>query len=749
MNEENNNQQSNQEEEKNLVPPETDKEKPSSKNNDKKPAQDDNSDPFSFFKLSIDENDSRPEKNKGPGKPKLPFLSVLILTVLALGFVNLFLVQKPDNSIPFSEFRKLVESGEIVSVEMSENSFIGYGPEISTGKVPEDNSLFNFKNEPSSENSVNLSEQMSKSGEGASSQESVSSSEKSDSVSRKLPQLPFGLRKSQNQPARKVYRTTGVLMQDFINLLNEKDVKYKFIVKQSNWFVQLLLNLIIPFGIIFLMYFFIFRRMGGGSGGMGSILGGMGGRAKTVEEGKVKTRFADVAGVDEAKDELVEVVDFLKEPKKYTDIGGKIPKGVLLVGPPGTGKTLLARAVAGEAGVPFFSISGSDFVEMFVGVGASRVRDLFRQAREKAPCIIFIDEIDALGKSRVNGFGGGNDEREQTLNQLLVEMDGFDNEKGLIILAATNRADILDPALLRPGRFDRQVPVEKPDVKGRQEILKIHSKNVKLDKDVDFESVAHGTTGFAGADLANVVNEAALLAVRNGRKKVTMEDFNEAIDKVSIGLKKKSRKDNKKEIRLVSVHETGHALVAAFTPDHEPVNKITVVPRSHGVGGFTQFREQEEKNFLTKTDILNEVDGCLGGRAAEEILLNDVSTGASNDIARATDLIKRMITDFGMSDKFKNMTLGKGVLGNAGGDPNIYREFSEETQRYIDEEIARIMDQRYTHVLQLLKEHKELLEYISNRLMQIETMDGKEFYDIIKGEQHCTELTAAARVEEK
>ena len=749
MNEENNNQQSNQEEEKNLVPPETDKEKPSSKNNDKKPAQDDNSDPFSFFKLSIDENDSRPEKNKGPGKPKLPFLSVLILTVLALGFINLFLVQKPDNSIPFSEFRKLVESGEIVSVEMSENSFIGYGPEISTGKVPEDNSLFNFKNEPSSENSVNLSEQMSKSGEGASSQESVSSSEKSDSVSRKLPQLPFGLRKSQNQPARKVYRTTGVLMQDFINLLNEKDVKYKFIVKQSNWFVQLLLNLIIPFGIIFLMYFFIFRKMGGGSGGMGSILGGMGSRAKTVEEGKVKTRFADVAGVDEAKDELVEVVDFLKEPKKYTDIGGKIPKGVLLVGPPGTGKTLLARAVAGEAGVPFFSISGSDFVEMFVGVGASRVRDLFRQAREKAPCIIFIDEIDALGKSRVNGFGGGNDEREQTLNQLLVEMDGFDNEKGLIILAATNRADILDPALLRPGRFDRQVPVEKPDVKGRQEILKIHSKNVKLDKDVDFESVAHGTTGFAGADLANVVNEAALLAVRNGRKKVTMEDFNEAIDKVSIGLKKKSRKDNKKEIRLVSVHETGHALVAAFTPDHEPVNKITVVPRSHGVGGFTQFREQEEKNFLTKTDILNEVDGCLGGRAAEEILLNDVSTGASNDIARATDLIKRMITDFGMSDKFKNMTLGKGVLGNAGGDPNIYREFSEETQRYIDEEIARIMDQRYTHVLQLLKEHKELLEYISNRLMQIETMDGKEFYDIIKGEQHCTELTAAARVEEK
>ena len=285
---------------------------------------------------------------------------------------------------------------------------------------------------------------------------------------------------------------------------------------------------------------------------------------------------------------------------------------------------MLARAVAGEAGVPFFSISGSDFVEMFVGVGASRVRDLFKQAREKAPCIIFIDEIDALAKSRANGFIS-NDEREQTLNQLLVEMDGFDNEKGLIVLAATNRVDVLDPAILRPGRFDRQVPVEKPDVKGREEILRIHAKNVKLDKDVDFESVAHGTTGFAGADLANVVNEAALLAVRNGRKKVTMEDFNDAIDKVSIGLKKKSRKDNKKQMRLVSVHETGHALVAAFNPDHEPVNKITVVPRSHGVGGFTQYREEGEEKFIqTRKDMMDEVDSLLGGRAAEQIILGDI-----------------------------------------------------------------------------------------------------------------------------
>ncbi|MBR6341143.1 MAG: ATP-dependent zinc metalloprotease FtsH, partial [Treponema sp.] len=418
------------------------------------------------------------------------------------------------------------------------------------------------------------------------------------------------------------------------------------------------------------------------------------------------------------------------------------------VGDPGTGKTLLARAVAGEAGVPFFSISGSDFVEMFVGVGASRVRDLFKQAREKAPCIIFIDEIDALAKSRANGFSS-NDEREQTLNQLLVEMDGFDNEKGLIVLAATNRVDVLDPAILRPGRFDRQVPVEKPDVKGREEILRIHAKNVKLDSDVDFENIAHGTTGFAGADLANVVNEAALLAVRNGRKKVTMEDFNEAIDKVSIGLKKKSRKENKKELRLVAVHETGHALVAAYNPEHEPVNKITVVPRSHGVGGFTQYREEEEKFIMTRKDMMNEIDSLLGGRAAEEIVLGDISTGASNDIARATDIVKRMITDFGMSDKYKNVTLGKGVLGNRGGEPSLVREFSEETQNYVDEEIARIMNERYNYVLKLLGKHKGLIDFIANRLMEVETIEGKEFYEIVNGESHCLELEEKATTTKK
>ena len=664
-------------------------------NNENKPQNDDN-DPYKFFKFPgpQDENDKN-KKNKNNGKKKFPFWPILLITLFAVAMAEFFLFPKSEDLIDFSDFKEKIETGEIKSVVISDSYFIGYG------KV--------LENEAGG-------------GKGL-----------------KLFNVPSS--KSVTQ-----YKTAAVLTQSFLDFLEQNNIHYKFAAKQNNWFLQLLLNLIVPFGLIFLMYFFLFRKMGGGSGGggIGSIFSVGNSRAKVVEEGKIKTRFADVAGVDEAKEELVEVVDFLKSPKKYTDIGGKIPKGVLLVGDPGTGKTLLARAVAGEAGVPFFSISGSDFVEMFVGVGASRVRDLFKQAREKAPCIIFIDEIDALAKSRANGFSS-NDEREQTLNQLLVEMDGFDNEKGLIVLAATNRVDVLDPAILRPGRFDRQVPVEKPDVKGREEILRIHAKNVKLDKDVDFESIAHGTTGFAGADLANVVNEAALLAVRNGRKKVTMEDFNDAIDKVSIGLKKKSRKDNKKQMRLVSVHETGHALVAAFNPDHEPVNKITVVPRSHGVGGFTQYREEGEEKFIqTRKDMIDEVDSLLGGRAAEQVILGDISTGASNDIARATDIIKRMITDFGMSDKFKNMTLGRGVLGNRGGDANLIREFSEESQNYIDEEIARIMNERYDYVVKLLSKHKELLDYIANRLVEVETMDGKEFYEIVKGEQHCAELTESA-----
>lgn len=658
------------------------------KDDDKKQTE---NDPYDFFKLSADneKGDNKPSGN-GPQKGP-PFWTILLVLAGVLIAVNMMFSSKPTDLIDFSEFRNLIDQGQIVRVELGENYFTGYTSHSAGASQP---SRFGF----------------------------------------------MGM--SLGTESGGVYRTSGVLMEGFIEFLDEKGVDYKFVTRQNNYLIQLLLNLVIPFGFIFLMYFFIFRKMGGGMGGMGSILGG-GGRSKAVDEGKVKTRFQDVAGVDEAKEELMELVDFLKQPKKYTDIGGKIPKGALLVGPPGTGKTLLARAVAGEAGVPFFRISGSDFVEMFVGVGASRVRDLFRSAREKAPCIIFIDELDAIGKSRVNNLGG-NDEREQTLNQLLVEMDGFDNEKGLIILAATNRPDILDPALLRPGRFDRQIVVDKPDVKGREEILRLHAKNVKIDPSVDFSAVAHATSGFAGADLANIVNEAALLAVRAGRKVVLMDDFDEAIEKTLVGLKKKSRVVKENERKIVAYHETGHALVAAFTPGSDPVHKITIIPRGMGALGYTLQRSEDDQFLYSKKELMGQVDVLLGGRAAEQIIFGEISTGASNDISRATDIIKRMITDYGMSEKFKNVTLGKSGRGYGTQEPELVREFSEDTQKYVDDEIARVMEERYQFVLKTLKKHGNLLEYIAQRLLEKETMDGKEFHEIVKAEDHCNELEATA-----
>ena len=658
------------------------------KDDDKKQTE---NDPYDFFKLSADneKGDNKPSGN-GPQKGP-PFWTILLVLAGVLIAVNMMFSSKPTDLIDFSEFRNLIDQGQIVRVELGENYFTGYTSHSAGASQP---SRFGF----------------------------------------------MGM--SLGTESGGVYRTSGVLMEGFIEFLDEKGVDYKFVTRQNNYLIQLLLNLVIPFGFIFLMYFFIFRKMGGGMGGMGSILGG-GGRSKAVDEGKVKTRFQDVAGVDEAKEELMELVDFLKQPKKYTDIGGKIPKGALLVGPPGTGKTLLARAVAGEAGVPFFRISGSDFVEMFVGVGASRVRDLFRSAREKAPCIIFIDELDAIGKSRVNNLGG-NDEREQTLNQLLVEMDGFDNEKGLIILAATNRPDILDPALLRPGRFDRQIVVDKPDVKGREEILRLHAKNVKIDPSVDFSAVAHATSGFAGADLANIVNEAALLAVRAGRKVVLMDDFDEAIEKTLVGLKKKSRVVKENERKIVAYHETGHALVAAFTPGSNPVHKITIIPRGMGALGYTLQRSEDDQFLYSKKELMGQVDVLLGGRAAEQIIFGEISTGASNDISRATDIIKRMITDYGMSEKFKNVTLGKSGRGYGTQEPELVREFSEDTQKYVDDEIARVMEERYQFVLKTLKKHGNLLEYIAQRLLEKETMDGKEFQEIVKAEDHCNELESTA-----
>jgi cell division protease FtsH len=459
-----------------------------------------------------------------------------------------------------------------------------------------------------------------------------------------------------------------------------------------------------------------------------------GSRAQLVAEGEIDVRFDDVAGVEEAKEELVEIVDFLKRPERYATVGGRIPKGVLLVGPPGTGKTLCARAVAGEAGVPFFKMSGADFVELFVGMGAARVRDLFRQAREKAPCIIFIDELDAIGKARGAGAVGGHDEREQTLNQLLVEMDGFDSRSGVIILAATNRPEILDPALLRPGRFDRQILVDRPDLPGREQILSRHAKEVKLDPSVDLREIAARTPGFAGADLANLVNEAALLAVRRGSPAVTQHEFEDAIERIVAGLEKKNRLLNETERRIVAFHESGHALTAAFTPGSDPVKKITIVPRGLGALGYTMQTPMEDRFLMSEKELLGKIDVLLGGRAAEETVFAEISTGAANDLTRATEIARKIVTEYGMSEKFRNVVLQASSSPRFLGDQQVpaTRDYSEDTQRYVDETVAGIINERYGKVLALLQERKGLLERVAERLLATETLGEQEFRKLIE-----------------
>ncbi|HPL71602.1 MAG TPA: ATP-dependent zinc metalloprotease FtsH, partial [Rectinema sp.] len=619
----------------------------------------------------LDQQRKTDKNNNNRKKPGMPegfqfrfSLGYVLITLLAVSFFNYFLFKSDTTLVPYSTFKDKVRTGEIRRVEIDTNYYTGYtepNPAEPSSPLP-----------PSAKPGV-------------------------------------------------VYKTVPVSDPEFTSLLDEKGVVYSASPRGGSTILSLLLNWILPFAI---MIFFWRAIMSKFMGSNSNVLAFGQNKATVVAEGDIKTRFADVAGVDEAKAELVEVVDFLKNPQKYTEIGGKIPKGVLLVGPPGTGKTLLARAVAGEANVPFFKMSGADFVEMFVGVGAARVRDLFKQAREKAPCIIFIDEIDALGKSRASGFIGGNDEREQTLNQLLVEMDGFDSTSGLIILAATNRPDVLDPALLRAGRFDRQVLVDKPDMKGREEILKIHTKNIKMDPSVDLSKIARSTPGFVGADLANVVNEAALLAVRAGRKKVKEEDFQAAIEKVIAGLEKKNRMINPKEKQIVAVHETGHAITAAFTPGADPVRKISIVPRGYGALGYTLQMPLEDRYLITEEELLGKIDVLLGGRAAEELVFQSISTGASNDIANATEIAKRMITDYGMSDKFKNVALTRrssGLLSpQQASDPFATKEYSEETQRYIDETIASMINERYQHVVNMLTEKKYLLDHISSVLLEKE-----------------------------
>ena len=646
----------------------------------------DKKDEFPF--LNNDEGGDS-SKNQPKRSKTSMFLIFALVVMMFIVFGQVFL-QGSRNLIPFSEFKARILSNEIKRVEMDSTYFKGFVKK-NANETNGGNGLFN-----------------------------VLSGKQEDEY----------------------YETVGIYNEEFVKLLDKKKVVYSVKAREKSYLIDFIIQWALPLLLIFFVWRLIMKNITKNiAGGIGGSLFSPG-QAKNiaVEEGKVETRFKDVAGVDEAKEELMEVVDFLKFPKRYTDIGGKIPRGVLLVGPPGTGKTLLARAVAGEAGVAFFRISGSDFVEMFVGVGASRVRDLFRQARTKAPCIVFIDELDAIGKSRLNTTSA-NDEREQTLNQLLVEMDGFDSTTGLILLAATNRPDVLDPALLRPGRFDRQVVVDKPDLKGREQILSIHAKNVKFDESANLTSIAKITSGCSGADLANIINEAALLAVRSKREKVCMTDLDEAVEKTMIGLQKKSRVIREEEKRIIAFHETGHAVVGTFTEGADKVHKVTIVPRGTGTLGYTFHIPEDDKHIVTEKQLLAEIDVLLGGRAAEEVVFNMISTGAANDLARATDIARSIITDYGMSSKFKNVALNKrgaGYVGNV--EPQLVREYAETTQQYIDEQVAKIISERYERACNLLKEKEKLVNYIAETLLEKETIENDEFEAIIANENNLDSL---------
>jgi len=612
---------------------------------------------------------------KNPKKFTFSFWYFFVI-LIAFIMLNTFMVAKQTNvqAIDYNQFKALVERGTIKRVAIEEEQYLGY----------------NFTKE----------------------------------------QALSSLQDSGSADILQSFSTYKVDDPTFIPLLDKQKVEYYASAPIKPNIFSSLLSYLLPLVLVLVFWKFLFSKMGG-KGGQG-VLSFTQNKSKVVAEGDTGVRFADVAGADESKYELEEVVDFLKNPDKYTEIGGKIPKGVLLVGPPGTGKTLLARAVAGEAHTPFYRMSGADFVEMFVGVGAARVRDLFKQARENSPCIIFIDEIDAIGRQRSAAGIGGNDEREQTLNQLLVEMDGFDSRTGVIILAATNRPEILDPALLRPGRFDRQVLIDKPDLEGRFEILKIHTKNIKLGKDIDLRKIAQASAGLAGADLANIANEAALLAVREKRKTVSQANFEEAIEKSVAGLERKSRVLNTKERVRVAYHETGHALTAYLTEGSEPVSKISIIPRGMSALGYTLQYPTEDRFLLSETELLGNIDTLLGGRAAEEVIFKEISTGAGNDISRASDLVRRMIQEFGMSERYRNITLPTTQSGIAGVGGS--RAFSEKAQEYIDSETARIVNERYAIVRNNLDKNKKALETITKQLLENEVIGGTEFEALAKSE---------------
>lgn len=669
------------------------------------------------------DNQNRNNNQKNNNNNNRQGWGIVILVTLVTAILVLALFQAVSKSaaeeISYDKFLKMVDDGEVKEVT-----------------IESDRILITPKS------SKELAEDESSKGSG--------NTEGNDQDTTKQDE-PFSLFGNQQNQTTVMYYT-GLVNDDTLSQrLYDAGVEYNQNIPDSTsgMLLNVLLGVVLPVVLLFIGMNFIMKRMtkGGGMMGIGKS------NAKMYVEKETGVNFKDVAGQDEAKESLQEVVDFLHNPGKYTGVGAKLPKGALLVGPPGTGKTLLAKAVAGEAKVPFFSLSGSAFVEMYVGVGASRVRDLFKQAQDMAPCIVFIDEIDAIGKSRDTAMGGGNDEREQTLNQLLAEMDGFDTNKGLLLLAATNRPEILDPALLRPGRFDRRIIVDKPDLKGRIDVLKVHSKDVKMDETVDLEAIALATSGAVGSDLANMINEAAINAVKHGRNVVSQGDLFEAVEVVLVGKEKKDRIMSQEERRIVSYHEVGHALVSALQKDSEPVQKITIVPRTMGALGYVMHTPEEEKFLNTKKELEAMLVGMLGGRAAEEIVFDTVTTGASNDIEQATNLSRSMITQYGMSEKFG--LIGLESVQHKYLDGRAVKNCGEATAAEIDQEVMKMLKKAYEDAKSLLTAHRHALDKISDFLIEKETITGKEFMKIFhevegivlesEGKEHKTEERIAMK----
>ncbi|TLU88472.1 MAG: ATP-dependent zinc metalloprotease FtsH [Chlorobium sp.] len=627
-------------------------------------------------------NPYKSEQESNERRPKFSIMYYVVVILLLIGIQLAFFWSGSTQEIPYSTFRQYITENKVKSVKIS--------PEKIYVKL---------RTEP--ENSITGKEP------------------RKDGPGVLLPQ---------SSPKQDEIVVIPVRDENLIELLESKGVKYEGL-PSSTWIGELV-QWVLPFALLIGIYFFVFRRMGAPGSQFMNIGKNKAALYENLDE-HTRITFKDVAGLDEAKAEVMEVVDFLKDPKKYTTLGGKLPKGVLLVGPPGTGKTLLAKAVAGEADVPFFSISGSDFVEMFVGVGAARVRDLFKQAKEKAPCIIFIDEIDAVGRSRGKGYMmGANDERENTLNQLLVEMDGFATDKGVILIAATNRPDVLDSALLRPGRFDRQIMVDKPDLKGRIDIFKVHTKSLSLSKDVNLKTLASQTPGFAGAEIANAANEAALLASRRNKNSIEMKDFEDAIERVVAGLEKKNKVINPREKQIVAYHEAGHAIVSWMMPENDPVQKISIVPRGMSALGYTMNIPLEDRYLMTKTELSARICSLLGGRIAEQIIFGEISTGAQNDLEKVTSIAYNMVMVYGMSSKLGNLSFFESNNPYY-GSPGIDKKYSEETARLIDSEVMAIIEESRSKVTDMLTENRDKLEKLATELLQKEMLQYAQIEEIL------------------